>query len=134
MQEEYATLMKNNTWSLVSPPANRKDISCKWVFRVKRNPDGSIQKYKARLVAKGLHQKEGLDFGEVFSPMVKPQIVRLILILAFSKGWKIHQFDFNNAFLNSELEEEVFMSQPPGFMASDPTLVCRLHKALYGLK
>ena len=85
-------------------------------------------------MAKGFHQKEGLDYGEIFSPVVKPQTVRLILTLALSKGWKIRQFDFNNAFLNGDLEEEVFMTQPPGFVASDSSLVCRLHRALYGLK
>ena len=133
MCEEYEALLRTNTWTLVSPPSNIQPIRCKWVFRIKRNPNGSIQKYKARLVAKGFHQKEGVDFGEIFSLVVKPATIRLILSLALSKGWTIHQFDFNNAFLNGDLTEEVYMKQPEGFSTSSH-LVCKLNKSLYGLK
>jgi histone deacetylase 1/2 len=133
-ESEYSALMKNETWSLVPLPAHRRPIGCKWVFRIKENPDGSINKYKARLVAKGFSQEPGFDYKETFSPVVKPVTIRIILTLALSFQWDIQQIDINNAFLNGFLQEEVYMAQPPGFVNSDPSLVCKLHKALYGLK
>lgn len=134
MKSEFEALMKNNTWSLVPLPANRQAIGCRWVFRIKENPDGSINKYKARLVAKGYHQQLGFDFNETFSPVVKPVTIRVILTLALTYGWTLQQIDVNNAFLNGLLDEEIYMSQPPGFLSSDKSLVCKLNKALYGLK
>ena len=134
MKEEHDALIRNNTWTLVAPPAHKQPIGCKWVFRVKENPDGTIHKYKARLVAKGFHQQAGSDFTETFSPVVKPVTVRTVLTIAVSNKWPIQQIDVNNAFLNGILEEEVYMQQPQGFEASDRTLVCKLNKALYGLK
>lgn len=134
MQAEYTALMNNNTWSLVDLPPNRKAIGCKWVFRVKENPDGSINKYKARLVAKGYHQQQGFDFNETFSPVVKPVTIRIILTLALTYGWFIQQIDINNAFFNGLLQEEIYMMQPPGFATSNKSLVCKLNRALYGLK
>jgi len=134
MQDEFDALQKNSTWSLVPLPPNRKAIGCKWVFRVKENSDGTLNKFKARLVAKGFHQVQGFDFTETFSPVIKPITIRLILTLALSYKWPIQQLDVNNAFLNGILEEEVYMQQPQGFEHSDSTLVCILHKALYGLK
>lgn len=104
------------------------------MFRVKKNSDGTIQRYKARLVAKGYNQKAGFGFTETFSPSIKLATIRVILSLAVSRGWCLRQLDFNNAFLNSDLAEEVFMSQPPGFEQDSSQLVCRLHETLYGLK
>ena len=126
--------MRNQTWTLVKTPDSRKPIGCKWVFRTKENPDGSVNRYKARLVAKGFHQRAGSDFQETFSPVIKPVTVRTVLTIAVTNKWIIQQIDVNNAFLNGTLEEEVFMQQPPGFAASDKSLVCRLNKAIYGLK
>lgn len=134
MDEEYNALITNNTWSLVPLPQGKKPIGCKWVFRIKENPDGSVNKYKARLVAKGFHQQPGFDFNETFSPVVKPVTVRIVLTLALSQGWSIKQLDVNNAFLNGSLTEEVFMVQPPGFEQGTSTTVCKLHKSLYGLR
>jgi histone deacetylase 1/2 len=134
MTEEFQALKRNETWTLVPLPHNRKAIGCKWVFRTKENPDGSINKYKARLVAKGIHQLQGFDFNETFSPVIKPITVRLILSLVVSYKWPLKQLDINNAFLNGLLEEEVYMVQPPGFETTDSSLVCKLNKALYGLK
>jgi histone deacetylase 1/2 len=134
MQAEYKALMDNKTWSLVPRSPHRKAIGCKWIFRVKENPDGSVNKYKARLVAKGFSQTVGFDFTETFSPVIKPVTIRVILTLAVTYKWQVQQIDINNAFLNGELQEEVYMSQPPGFVNSDNTLVCKLHKSLYGLK
>lgn len=135
MEEELQALFKNNTWSLVEKLVERVPIGCKWVFKVKRYSDGSIQKHKARLVAKGFNQTTGLDFQETFNPVVKPTTIRVMLSLAVSKGWKMRPFDVNNAFLNGILQEEVYMFQPLCFQSLDnPTHVCRLHKSLYGLK
>jgi histone deacetylase 1/2 len=89
MKAEYSALMNNNTWSLVPLPAHRRAIGCKWVFRIKENPDGTINKYKARLVAKGFNQEQGFDFKETFSPVVKPVTIRVILTLALSFKWDI---------------------------------------------
>nr|KYP50410.1 Retrovirus-related Pol polyprotein from transposon TNT 1-94 [Cajanus cajan] len=134
MKQEYNALLNNGTWTLVSLPPNKTAIGCKWVFRIKENSDGTVNKYKARLVAKGFHQQFGSDYNETFSPVVKPVTIRLILTLALTHHWSIQQLDVNNAFLNGNLQEEVYMSQPPGFESSDKTLVCKLHKAIYGLK
>ncbi|CAJ2642533.1 unnamed protein product [Trifolium pratense] len=134
MKDEFDALQRNQTWTLVSLPPNRSAIGCKWVFRTKENPDGSINKYKARLVAKGFHQKPGFDFNETFSPVIKPVTIRLILSLAISYKWPLKQLDINNAFLNGSLNEEVYMVQPQGFEEKDSSLVCKLNKALYGLK
>ncbi|KAE8668247.1 Aldehyde dehydrogenase [Hibiscus syriacus] len=103
-------------------------------FDALRNADGSISRYKARLVAKGFLQKLGIDFDEVFSSVVKPATVRVIISLALSRGWKLRQIDINNAFLNRLLTEEVYMTQPPGYEQGNGELICKLHKAIYGLK
>lgn len=134
MKEEYEALIRNGTWSLVSLPADRKLIGCKWVYRIKRHSDGSVQKYKSRLVAKGFDQEPDFDFNETFSPVVKPATIRILLSLAITRGWVLRQFDVNNAFLNGILEEEVSMRQPDGFVTGSSELVCKLHKSLYGLK
>jgi histone deacetylase 1/2 len=134
MKSEYKALMDNNTWSLVPLPPHRKAIGCKWIFRIKENPDGTINKYKARLVAKGFLQSPGFDFTETFSPVIKPVTIRIILTLAVTYKWTVQQIDINNAFLNGWLQEEVYMTQPTGFESTDKSLVCKLHKSLYGLK
>lgn len=134
MDEEYDALLRNQTWRLVSLPPGRHAIGCKWVWKRKTNPDGSTAKFKARLVAKGFHQKEGFDFNETFSPVIKPVTIRVILSVAASQNWSLRQVDVNNAFLNGSLQEEVYMQQPPGYECANKSLVCKLDKALYGLK
>ncbi|KAH9801347.1 retrovirus-related pol polyprotein from transposon RE1 [Citrus sinensis] len=118
MQIEYNALMENQTWTLVPASQATKIVGCKWVFRIKYNADGSVSKYKAWLVAKGFHQTPGIDYFETFSSVVKQSTVRIILSLTVMKGWKIRQIDINNAFLNGELNEDVYMFQPEGFVQS----------------
>lgn len=135
MEEEFNALMKAKTWKLVPSSPSYNIVGNKWVFRVKRNAYGSFQRLKARLVAKGFHQAPGIDFCETFSPVIKASTLRIILTLAVSKGWTIRQIDINNAFLNGELEEVVYMNQSEGFIdKTKPDHVCKLENALYGLK
>jgi hypothetical protein len=135
MDEEFQALQKQGTWSLVPMPANKNVVGCKWVYKLKHNSDGTIARYKARLVAKGFHQQYGIDFAETFSPVIKPPTVRLILSLAVSLKWPLRQLDVKNAFLHGTLKEEVYMTQPQGYVDSThPNYVCRLHKSIYGLK
>jgi hypothetical protein len=115
MQDEYDALMDNKTWHLVPPSSTRNLIDCKWVYRVKKNADGSIDRYKARLVAKGFKQRYDIDYEDTFSPVVKAATIRLVLSVAVSRGWSLWQLDVKNAFLHGVLEEEVYMKQPPGF-------------------
>lgn len=135
MQEEYDALQLNKTWHLVPPSSHINLIDCKWVYRIKKHADGTIDRYKARLVAKGFKQRYGIDYEDTFSPVVKAVTIRTVLAVSVSRGWKLRQLDVKNAFLHGVLEEEVYMKQPPGFENSDaPNYVCRLDKALYGLK
>uniref|UniRef100_A0A2N9HUN6 Reverse transcriptase Ty1/copia-type domain-containing protein n=1 Tax=Fagus sylvatica TaxID=28930 RepID=A0A2N9HUN6_FAGSY len=133
--KEYAALQRQGTWSLVPPPPSKNIVGCKWVYKLKHNSDGSISRYKARLVAKEFHEQYGVDYEETFSPIVKPPTVRLVLSLAVSLNWPLRQLDVRNAFLHGTLQEEVYMTQPPGYVHPHfPSHVCRLHKSLYGLK
>ncbi|KAL8105656.1 hypothetical protein AgCh_029453 [Apium graveolens] len=110
MSSEFDALVQNGTWDLV-PRTNQNVLSCKWVFRIKRNPDGSIHKYKARLVAKDFQQRPEIDFSETFSPVTKPATIRIILSLALTHGWPLRQLDINNAFLNGSLDDAVYMAK-----------------------
>lgn len=135
MREECNALVRNGTWELQEPTGHENIVGCKWIFRIKRNSDGSVQRFKARLVAKGFHQQPGVDYLDTFSPVVKPTTIRVVLSLAISQGWPLQQLDVNNAFLQGHLSETVFMQQPPGFIDQDhPTFICKLRKAIYGLK
>lgn len=135
MSEEYDALVRNGTWELVLPDSSHNIIGCKWIFRTKRNSDGSIDWFKACLVAKGFHQRPGVDYHDTFNLVVKPTTVRVVLSLAVSHGWSLRQLDVNNAFLQGHLSENVYMTQPPGFVDQDnPPYVCKLRKAINGLK
>lgn len=133
MEEEIKSLKENNTWELTSLPNGCKAIPCKWVYKVKTNPDGSIDKYKARLVAKGYSQRYGIDFTETFSPVAKLSTVRAMVGYAAKENLRLMQFDVTTAFLYGELDTTIYMEQPEAY--SDGTKnVCKLLRSLYGLK
>lgn len=132
MAEEYKSLVDNNTWSLTDLPRNRKQIGCKWVFKTKKDTEGQIQRYKARLVIKGCVQKKGIDYQETYSPVVRHGSIRYLIALAAKYNLDIDQMDAVTAFLQGDLEEEVYMAQPQEFQQG--LQVCRLNKAIYGLK
>ena len=136
MDEELRSLKANNTWRIVDLPAGKKPVGCKWVYTIKYLANGSIDRYKARLVAKGYTQKYGIDYTDTFAPVAKINTVRILLSLAANLEWPLHQLDVKNAFLHGALDEEVYMSLPPGYQVPDTgkTKVCRLQKSLYGLK
>jgi hypothetical protein len=135
MCDEISALKLNHTWELVPRQDNMNVVGSRWVFKTKLKSDGSIDRFKARFFAQGYSQSFGIDFLETFSPVIKPQTIRLVLSLALIHGWSLRQLDVKNAFLHGSLKEVVYMEQPPGFSNSHfPKHVCRLHKALYGLK
>ncbi|KAG6604645.1 Gag-pol Polyprotein [Phytophthora cinnamomi] len=132
---EYDSLLKNKTWEMVPLPKGRKAIDNRWVFRVKENQAGEVERFKARLVAKGFSQKYGIDYDETFAPVAKFTSIRAVLSLAAKYGLKLHQMDVKTAFLNGGLDEEIYMVQPDGYVDEDhPDYVCKLKQSLYGLK
>ena len=129
------TLDYNGTWDFVLLPTGKKAIGCRWVFAVKFNFDESVARLKTCLVAKGYAQTYGVDYSDTFSLVTKLIYVRLFISLAASYDWDLHQLDIRNAFQHGDLQEEVYMEQPPGFVAQGEIgKVCRLRKSLYGLK
>ncbi|RVW88050.1 Retrovirus-related Pol polyprotein from transposon RE2 [Vitis vinifera] len=135
MVDEMAALHSNGTWDLVVLPSGKSTVGCRWVYAVKVGPDGQVDRLKARLVAKGYTQVYGSDYGDTFSPVAKIASVRLLLSMAAMCSWPLYQLDIKNAFLHGDLAEEVYMEQPPGFVAQGESgLVCRLRRSLYGLK
>jgi len=135
IRNEMDSIISNETWELVERPFGCKPIGCKWMFKKKLRPDGTIERYKARLVAKGYTQREGVDFFDTYSPVARLTTIRVLLSLAVSYGLLIHQMDVKTASLNGELEEEIYMDQPDGFVTSGQKgKVCKLLKSLCGLK
>ncbi|KAH9678917.1 hypothetical protein KPL71_025907 [Citrus sinensis] len=136
MKEEMDSLYKNDTWTLVEKPDRKKVVGCKWVYKLKQGITGvEPVRFKARLVAKGFTQKEGIDFTEVFSPVVRHASIRIILSLVAVNNMHLEQMDVKTAFLHGELQEYIVMAQPEGFtVKSKADWVCHLKKSLYGLK
>ncbi|KAH9735190.1 hypothetical protein KPL71_017659 [Citrus sinensis] len=135
MDEEIASIEKNNTWELTELPMGQRTIGVKWVYKTKLKENGEIDKYKARLVAKGYKQEFGVDYKEVFAPVARLKTIRLIIALAAQNSWPVFQLDVKSTFLHGELQEEVFIEQPPGYVKlGSEHKVYKLKKALYGLK
>uniref|UniRef100_A0A2N9J5P5 CCHC-type domain-containing protein n=1 Tax=Fagus sylvatica TaxID=28930 RepID=A0A2N9J5P5_FAGSY len=136
MVEENESLSKNKTWELTELPKGKKPIGCKWVFKKKEAvSEKEGERFKARLVAKGYSQRHGIDYDEVFSPVVRHTSIRAVLALVADQDLELEQLDVKTAFLHGNLEEEIFMEQPEGFkQPGTENLVCRLKKSLYGLK
>lgn len=133
--DEYNAQLRNHTFEQVSPHPSQNVIATKWIHTIKYLPNGQLDRYKSRWVARGDSQEYGIDYAETFSPVVKSITIRLVLQLAITCDWKIKQLDVNNAFLQGTLTDEVYVSQPPGFVDPDhPHHICRLKKALNGLK
>ncbi|CAM8978460.1 unnamed protein product [Rhodiola kirilowii] len=133
MHDEIQSMYDNNTWKLMTLPKNARAIDCKWIFRLKDgNSPAEPPRFKARLVAKGFSQKEGIDYNEIFAPVVKYNTLRLLLTMSTVFNWEIDQMDVKTAFLNGDLEETIYMKQPKGFVDRKfPEHVCYL---IYGLK
>jgi hypothetical protein len=169
MDSEFHALLKNKTWHRVPPRQGSNIIDYKWVYKVKKKADGSLDRYKAWLVAKGFKRRYGVDYEDIFSPVIKSTTIQVILSIAVSKGWHLRrldvqnaflhenldgdvhiqvilsivvskgwhlrQLDVQNAFLHENLDEDVYMRQPPGYEDKKMSdYVCKLDKALYGLK
>ena len=134
-EKEYTSLMEYNTWSLADLPDDRKQVGSKWVFKVKRDQNGDIDRFKCRLVSQGYTQVGGIDYEETFAPVAKFSSIRSILAVGVKRDMVFHQMDVETGFLNGMLKEEIHMSQPEGFIKPDTEhIVCKLHKSLYGLK
>lgn len=135
MSTEYDAQIQFGTWDLVPSHPSQNLVGCGWIYTTKYLANGEVDRPKARLVARGNTQRYGVDYGETFSPVIKSTTIRLVLDIAVNRGWPIKQLDVNNAFLQGELQDEVYMTQPPGFIDTDrPHHVCRLKKPIYGLK
>ena len=132
---EYKSLMDKKTWDFVQLPQDRQPLDCKWIFKIKRKVDGSLDKYKARLVAKRYDKIEGLDYNETFSPVVRMATMRLLFAILAILDLELQQMNMKIAFLNGDLNEVVYMQQPEGFIHKETqNLICLLSKSIYGLK
>ncbi|KAK8685887.1 hypothetical protein V6N13_124919 [Hibiscus sabdariffa] len=135
MRSEMDSMSENQVWTLVEPPEGIKPIGCKWVFKKKTDMDGNVQTYKGRLVAKGFRQIHGVDYDETFSPVAMIKSIRILLTVAAFHDYEIWQMDVKTAFLNGKLEEDVYMTQPEGFVTPENAgKVCKLQRSIYGLK
>lgn len=135
MEVEIQSIERNHTWELVHLPPQAKKIGVKWVYKMKLNEEGKVEKCKARLVAKGYSQTEGVDYTEVYGPVARWDTIRSLLAVAAQQGWCVYQLDVKSAFLYGELKEEVYVDQPEGFIrVGEEDKVYRLKKALYDLK
>jgi hypothetical protein len=119
MHEELENFERNQVWELVEPPPNCKPIGTKWVWKNKEGENGEVVRNKSRLVAQGFSQNQGIDYEEIFAPVARLEAIRILLVFSVAKGFKLYQMDVKSAFLNEFLEEEVYVSQPPGFESAE---------------
>jgi len=133
MDDEISSLLENQTWELKTLPEGQPIVSCRWVFKLKLESDGTIKRYKARLVARGFSQTKGIDYFETFAPLVRYKSVRIILSMVTKHDMELMQFDIKTAFLNSPIEEDIYMQQPEGY-EDGSNRVCHLKRGIYGLK
>lgn len=135
MTEEIGMIVKNKTWELVDRTTNKEVIGVKWVYKVKHNPDGTVNKNKTTLVVKGYARQPGADFNETFAPVARLDTIRILIPLASHKGWYLYQLDVKFALLNGVLLEEIYIEQPQGFVKNGKEhKIYKLKKAMYGLK
>ena len=135
MNKEMSSLIKNNVWTLNELPEGKNPVKSKWIFRKKNNPNSKLTVFKARLVAAGYSQKYGTDYEETFSPVVRFETVRTLLSFAVEHNFHLKHVDVCTAFLNGDLDKEVYMEQPPGYIQNgSEDLYCKLSKSIYGLK
>ena len=135
IKSEIDSILQNHTWELVDLPPGCKALGSKWVFKKKLKPDGTIDKYKARLVIKGYKQQKGLDYFDTYSPVTRITSIRMMFAIAAMRNLTVHQMDVKTAFLNGDIDEEIYMEQPEGFaVPGQERKVCKLVKSLYGLK
>ena len=127
--------MSNHTWELIELPLKIKPIGCKWIFKRKLKPYGTIDKYKARLVAKGYRQKQNVEYFDTYSPVTRIASIRILFAIASIYKLIVHQMDVKTAFLNDDIEEEIYMKQPKGCVVPGQEYkTCKRVKSLYGLK
>ena len=135
MQCEMKSMNDNQVWTLIDPPEGIKTIECKWVFNKKTDMDGNVHTFKARLVAKGFKQTHGIDYDETFLPVAMLKSIRILIAIAAYYDYEIWQMDVKTAFLNGNLLEDVYMTQPESFShPEDSTKICKLQRSIYGLK
>jgi hypothetical protein len=135
MKDEMNALANNASLDLVEIPRNRKTVRCKWVYKMKKGVDDKVERYKVRLVAKGYSQKEGIEFHEIFSPVIKIVSIRIVLTLVASLDLELEQLDVKTYLLHGYLDEEIYMEQPKGFVQNrNKKFFYRLKKSLYGLR
>ena len=135
MKSELDSMYSNQVWDLIKAPNSIKPVGCKWVYKRKRGIDGKVKTFKARLVGKWYTQKEGIDYDETFLPVAMLKSIRILLSIVAHYDYEIWQIDVKTAFLNGNLEEEIYMLQPEGFIAKNQEhMVCKLKRSIYGLK
>jgi hypothetical protein len=135
INSEVDSILRNQTWKIVDQSNGKTPITAKWIFKIKKGSSGKVYKLKAQLVARGFQQKVGIDYNDIFAPVVQWSTIRTIFALAAQNQWPLHQMDVVIAFLNGTVQEDIYMEIPEGFLgANDPSKVCKIHRALYGLK
>ena len=135
MDEEIKAIKKNDTQEFATLPTGKKSTGVKWVYKLKKNAKGEVERYKARLVVKGCSQRQGIDYYEVFAPVARLETIRLLISLVAQNQWRIFQMDVKSTFLNGYLEEELYVEQPIGYVVEgQEDKVLKLKKALYGPK